>query len=86
MLNLKFQAPAPHDILLTVVWECHTLNKEKVKSCGILVEGKKQNRFHTLCLFVLFFIGETTKMPKIHTNVYTHSARNVATEIQMPHS
>lgn len=57
MLSLKFRVPAPNDILLTVVIESHTPQREnKILWCP--GGGKNQNRFHSLSLSLCHvFIG-----------------------------
>lgn len=86
MLTLKFQVPAPNDILLTVVIESHTPQREaKILWCPS--GGKKTKQIpYSLHLFVMFVLDKPPKCPKfiyIHTHVCSHSGRNAAAETQM---
>lgn len=71
MLTLKFQVPAPSDILLTVVIESHTPQRE-AKILWYPSGGRKKTKQipYSLHLFVMFVLDKPLKCPKF---IYTHT-------------
>lgn len=80
MLTLKFQVPAPNDILLTVVIESHTTQREN-KILWRPSGGKKQNRFHTLSVSLSCFYWRNHQNAQ---NLYIHTHMSAETQMRPP--